>query len=52
MARGASMSDAIAEAKRYLTEALRLGADVTVGSGFGPVNHGFNPIKMIINDGE
>ena len=52
MARGVALRDAIAEAKRYVTEALRSGADITVGHGFGPVNHGFNPIKMIINEGK
>ncbi|MBO5832556.1 MAG: bifunctional hydroxymethylpyrimidine kinase/phosphomethylpyrimidine kinase [Alistipes sp.] len=52
MARGVALRDAIAEAKRYVTEALRSGADITAGHGFGPVNHGFNPIKMIINEGK
>lgn len=50
MARGLSMTDAIREAKRYITDAIRSGADVVVGSGFGPVNHGFNPMKMLINE--
>lgn len=50
MARGCSMHEAITEAKRYITEAIKSGADVTVGHGIGPVNHGFNPQKMIINN--
>lgn len=50
MARGLSLEEAIAGAKRYITEAIRAGAEVSIGNGFGPVNHGFNPQKMIIND--
>ncbi|MBQ4039171.1 MAG: bifunctional hydroxymethylpyrimidine kinase/phosphomethylpyrimidine kinase, partial [Bacteroidaceae bacterium] len=50
MARGLSMEDAIEEAKKYITEAIRAGADVSVGNGFGPVNHSFNHLKMIINE--
>ena len=50
MARGYLLNDAVAEAKRYVSDAIRAGADVKIGHGFGPVNHGFNPLKMIIND--
>lgn len=52
MARGLSVGDAVAEGKRYVTEAILSGADVSMGGGFGPVNHGFNPVKMIINEAE
>ena len=52
MARGLSVGDAVAEAKRYVSEAILSGADVSMGGGFGPVNHGFNPVKMIINEAE
>ncbi len=52
MARGCSMVEAIAKAKRFITEAIASGADVTIGLGNGPVNHGFNPQKMLINDYE
>ena len=48
MARGLSMEDAIKEAKIYVSEAIRAGADVSVGNGFGPVNHSFNPLEMSI----
>lgn len=48
MARGYLLNDAVAEAKRYVSEAIKAGADVKIGHGFGPVNHGFNPHKMII----
>lgn len=48
MARGCGMIEAIEKAKGYVTEAIRGGADVTIGHGIGPVNHGFNPLKMTI----
>ena len=48
MARGLGMEDAIKEAKKYVTEAIRAGADVSIGNGFGPVNHSFNPLEMSI----
>jgi hydroxymethylpyrimidine/phosphomethylpyrimidine kinase len=48
MARGLGMEDAIKEAKIYVSEAIRAGADIAVGNGFGPVNHSFNPLKMSI----
>lgn len=47
MARGCGLVEAIARAKEYVTEALRAGADVEIGQGHGPVNHFFDPIKMI-----
>ena len=50
MARGCGMVEAIAEAKRFITEAIRSGADIEIGHGIGPVNHGFNPLKMMINE--
>lgn len=48
IARGLSLEDAISEAKDYVTEAIRAGADVNIGKGIGPVNHSFNPQKMIV----
>lgn len=50
VARGLSLTDAVYEAKQYVSKAILYGADVEIGHGFGPVNHGFNPIKMIINE--
>jgi hydroxymethylpyrimidine/phosphomethylpyrimidine kinase len=47
MARGYDIIEAITAAKRYISEAIRAGADVEIGHGFGPVNHGFNPQKMV-----
>lgn len=52
IARGESINEAIAKAKSYISDAIRAGADVAIGNGFGPVNHGFNPVKMIINEAE
>ena len=45
MARGCDLREAIVHAKEYVTEAIRSGADIAIGHGFGPVNHGFNPQK-------
>ena len=50
MARGLCLKDAIAEAKTYITNAITAGANVKIGQGFGPVNHGFNPLKMLTYD--
>ena len=50
MAKGYDLSNAIAEAKRYVAEAIRAGADINIGHGFGPINHSFNPLKMTINE--
>lgn len=50
MARGLCLNDAISHAKEYITQAITAGANVKIGHGFGPVNHGFNPLKMLIHD--
>ena len=50
MARGYELPNAVSEAKRYVSEAIRSGADIKIGHGFGPVNHGFNPLKMTIHE--
>jgi hydroxymethylpyrimidine/phosphomethylpyrimidine kinase len=52
MARGYDIVEAISKAKEFVTEALQSGADVAIGRGNGPVNHGFNPQKMIVYDNE
>ncbi len=48
IARGLTLEDSISEAKNYVTEAIRAGADINIGKGIGPVNHAFNPQKMIV----
>ena len=50
MARGLDMHQAISHAKDYITQAITAGANVKIGHSFGPVNHGFNPLKMLIHD--
>ncbi len=50
IARGCEVEEAIGLAKEYVTEAIRHGADIAIGHGFGPVNHGFNPQKLYIYD--
>ena len=52
IAKGESINEAIAKAKSYISDAIRAGADVAIGNGFGPVNHGFNPLKMVANERE
>lgn len=46
MAQGMALKDAVQEAKHYITEAIKAGADIAIGGGFGPVNHLFNPKPM------
>ena len=50
IARGCELEEAIFHAKEFVTEAIRHGADISIGHGHGPVNHGFNPQKMHIYD--
>ena len=45
-----SLEDAVRETKHYITEAIRAGADVKIGHGFGPVNHFFNPKPLFKNE--
>ena len=45
-----SLEDAVREAKLYITESIRAGADVKIGHGFGPVNHFFNPKPLFKNE--
>ena len=47
IARGLELADAIAAAKDYLSQALEAGKDIHIGEGHGPVNHLFNPKKLI-----
>lgn len=47
LALGRPLAEAISLAKDYVTQALSAGADVRIGHGVGPVNHFFNPKKLI-----
>ena len=48
VARGLKLEEAVREAKGYVYEAIRAGAEVSIGRGFGPVNHLFNPQPMSV----
>lgn len=50
MARGLALKEAVSSAKIYITEAIKAGSDISVGKGYGPVNHLFNPLKMMVNE--
>lgn len=50
IARGFSLTDAVAEAQDYVHGAIYHAADVVCGKGNGPLNHGYNPQKMIKNE--
>lgn len=50
LALGNPADDAIAKAKAWLTEAIIAGAKVEIGSGHGPVNHFYNPVKTKIRE--
>ena len=52
LALGRTLPDAVAAAKHYLTQALRAGADVTIGHGHGAVNHLFAPCVLTARDDE
>ncbi|HOU20983.1 MAG: bifunctional hydroxymethylpyrimidine kinase/phosphomethylpyrimidine kinase [Kiritimatiellae bacterium] len=39
LAHGDDMEEAVRRAKRYITEAIRAGADYAIGHGHGPVHH-------------
>ena len=49
IARGKSLRDAIALAQEYVHQAILTGKEVQTGKGNGPLNHFFNPQKLIIN---
>jgi len=48
MAKGNNLPHAIKKAKKYIAAALQEGSQVTTGAGNGPLNHFFNPSKLII----
>ena len=52
LALGHRLTDAVSLAKKYLTQALQTGADITIGSGHGSVNHFFAPRVFILNYGK
>lgn len=48
VALGNNLRDSIVLAKNYISNAIEAGKDITTGKGFGPLNHSFDPQKMII----
>ena len=52
IARGETLAQAVALAQDYVHGAILHGKDVTTGNGHGPLNHFYNPQKMIINEME
>ena len=49
LARGETLAHAVALAQDYVHGAILHGKDVTTGKGHGPLNHFYNPQKMILN---
>lgn len=47
-ARDYKLPRAVKQAKQYLTRAMEAGSDVEAGYGHGPLNHLFNPKKLIV----
>ena len=48
MAKGNNLLSAIKNAKNYISQALQTGSEVKTGEGNGPLNHFFEPLKLII----
>lgn len=47
LAQGLNIEEAIDRAKRWLTDAIKAGAEVETGRGAGPINHFFSPEPLI-----
>lgn len=50
IAQGKSLLDAVSLAQNYVFEAINQGKDVVTGKGNGPLNHFYNPQKLIKNE--
>ncbi|MDD4636930.1 MAG: bifunctional hydroxymethylpyrimidine kinase/phosphomethylpyrimidine kinase [Bacteroidales bacterium] len=48
LARGFSLEEAVVEAKEYVWQAIRSGAEVFTGEGHGPLNHAWQPVRQQI----
>ncbi|WP_443936599.1 bifunctional hydroxymethylpyrimidine kinase/phosphomethylpyrimidine kinase [Pedobacter sp. MW01-1-1] len=48
MAKSNDLLTAVKHAKAYISAALQAGSKVKTGSGNGPLNHFFNPLKLLI----
>lgn len=47
LAQGKSMLEAVTLGQNYVKEAIYQGKDIYIGKGNGPLNHFFNPVKLI-----
>ena len=50
IAQGKSIDEAVTLAQNYVSEAIYHGRDVQTGKGNGPLNHFFNPQKLVKNE--
>lgn len=50
LAQGKTLPDAVVLAQEYVTQAIFHGKEVQTGKGNGPLNHFFNPQKLIRNE--
>ena len=50
IAQGKTFLDAVALAQDYVHQAIFEGKDALIGKGNGPLNHFFNPLKLIKNE--
>lgn len=50
LARGSGLHEAVNMAQKYIHQAILHGKDVRTGAGNGPLNHFFNPEKLIIHE--
>ncbi|UII25193.1 bifunctional hydroxymethylpyrimidine kinase/phosphomethylpyrimidine kinase [Fulvivirga maritima] len=50
LAQGKSLLEAVSLGQEYIHNAIYHGKDVAIGKGNGPVNHFFNPQKLIKNE--
>ncbi|WP_443944719.1 bifunctional hydroxymethylpyrimidine kinase/phosphomethylpyrimidine kinase [Pedobacter sp. AW1-32] len=48
MAKGHELLEAVKRAKKYIASAIQNGSETKTGNGNGPLNHFFNPQKLII----
>lgn len=52
VALGQPLTEAVRNAKLYVSEALSAGRSVTIGQGCGPMNHFFRPKPLVIEENE
>lgn len=50
LARGMDLEEALQHSKDYIHQAIESGKEVKTGAGHGPLNHFFNPQKLIKNE--